>query len=116
MIDITFKTYSDAGGGDPDATSKTLKAYHKFLRSKELPSGKVLDLRDDLPNSYLYHESEHGVFYLGSDAITHSYRNQKSKQDLIRQVRNEADNYSKLDLPLEPTCCFQISKSIGNLQ
>ena len=101
MIDITFKTYFDAGGGDPDATSKTLKAYHKFLWSKELPSGKVLDLRDDLPNSYLYHESEHGVFYLGSDAITHSYRNQKSKQDLIRQVRNEADEL------------FEIGSTIG---
>ena len=101
MIDITFKTYSDAGGGDPDATSKTLKAYHKFLWSKELPSGRVLDLRDDLPNSYLYHESEHGVFYLGSDAITHSYRNQKSKQDLIRQVRNEADEL------------FEIGSTIG---
>lgn len=101
MIDITFKTYFDAGGGDPDATSKTLKAYHKFLWSKELPSGKVLDLRDDLPSSYLYHESEHGVFYLGSDAITHSYRNQKSKQDLIRQVRNEADEL------------FEIGSTIG---
>jgi len=101
MIDITFKTYSDAGGGDPDATSKTLKAYHKFLWSKELPSGRVLDLRDDLPNSYLYHDSEHGVFYLGSDAITHSYRNQKSKQDLIRQVRNEADEL------------FEIGSTIG---
>lgn len=101
MIDITFKTYSDAGGGDPDATSKTLKAYHKFLWSKELPSGRILDLRDDLPNSYLYHESEHGVFYLGSDAITHSYRNQKSKQDLIRQARNEADEL------------FEIGSTIG---
>lgn len=101
MIDITFKTYSDAGGGDPDATSKTLKAYHKFLWSKELPRGRILDLRDDLPNSYLYHESEHGVFYLGSDAITHSYRNQKSKQDLIRQVRNEADEL------------FEIGSTIG---
>lgn len=101
MIDITFKTYSDVGGGDPDATSKTLKAYHKFLWSKELPSGRVLDLRDDLPNSYLYHESDHGVLYLGSDAITHSYRNQKSKQDLIRQVRNEADEL------------FEIGSTIG---
>ena len=101
MIDITFKTYSDAGGGDPDATSKTLKAYHKFLWNKELPSGRILDLRDDLPNSYLYHESEHGVFYLGSDAITHSYRNQKSKQDLIRQVLNEADEL------------FEIGSTIG---
>ena len=103
MIDITFKTYSDAGGGDPDATSKTLKAYHKFLWSKELPSGRVLDLRDDLTNSYLYHESEHGVFYLGSDAITHSYRNHKDekKRDLIKQVQLEANEL------------FEIGSTIG---
>lgn len=101
MIDITFKTYSDAGGGDPDATSKTLKAYHKLLWSKALPSGVHFELRDDQPKAYLYHQSSVGTFFLGSDSITHSYRRQARKQDLIRQVSREADEL------------FEIGSTIG---
>ena len=92
MIDIGFKTYTDAGGGDPDAKSKTLKAYHQYLWSKELPSGKYFHLVDTVPNAYLYHESELGKYYLGSDAITHSYRNQKSKQWLLKSMNEEANS------------------------
>ena len=39
MIDTSFNMYSDANGGDPDATSPTLHGYHKLLSSKSLPSG-----------------------------------------------------------------------------
>ena len=46
IIDIKFKTYSDANGGDPDSTSPTLKKYHKILWNKELPNGtKFRNLR-----------------------------------------------------------------------
>ncbi len=31
VIDTTFNVYSYAQGGDPDSTSPTLRAYHKFM-------------------------------------------------------------------------------------
>ena len=43
-------------------------------------------LRDDKAGAYLYHKSELGQFFLGSDAITHSYRHHKRKQWLTRQI------------------------------
>jgi hypothetical protein len=68
-IDINFNFYSDAGGGDPDSSSPTLRQYHKSLWSK----------------------SELGEFYFGSDAITHSYRNHKRKKWLTTQITDEVD-------------------------
>jgi hypothetical protein len=101
MIDVTFKTYSDANGGDPDATSPTLKRYHKQLWTKPLPNGKLFELSDSTPNAYLSHHTDHGVLYLGSDAITHSYRNQRRKQALIAEVTEDAN------------ALFEIGSTIG---
>ena len=91
QIDITFNVYSDANGGDPDCTSPTLRAYHKILWSKSLPNGQVFELDNKKSGAYLYHKSELGEFNLGSDAITHSYKNQKRKQWLTKQIPNEVD-------------------------
>lgn len=91
VIDISFNVYSDAGGGDPDSTSKTLKKYHKILWSKSLPNGKIFELNDNKKGTYLYHSSGLGEFNLGSDAITHSYRNQTRKQWLVKQISNEVN-------------------------
>ena len=88
-IDTKFNFYTDANGGDPDSTSPTLKRFHKLLWSKPLPNGKTLELLDNRSGSYLYHQSELGEFYLGSDAITHSYKNHKRKQWLVSQIPNE---------------------------
>jgi len=85
MIDISFNMYCDANGGDPDRTSPTLKRYHKLLWTKPLPSGELFDLRDD-PGFYLFHSSTLGRFSLGSDAITHSYKNQSTKKWLTTQI------------------------------
>lgn len=101
MIDITFKTYSDANGGDPDATSPTLKRYHKQLWTKPLPNGKLFELSDSTPNAYLSYHTDHGIHYLGSDAITHSYRNQRHKQALIAEVTEDAN------------ALFEIGSTIG---
>ena len=38
------------------------------------------DFYDDTNGAYLYHVSALGKFFLGSDAITHSYRYQIRKQ------------------------------------
>ena len=86
MIDTSFNMYSDAKGGDPDATSPTLRRYHKLLWSKPLPGGHHFDLRGDKPGFYLFHSSALGDFSLGSDAITHSYRDRLSRKWLTTQI------------------------------
>ncbi len=91
MIDTDFNVYSDADGGDPDSTSPTLRRYHKILWSKDLPNGKTFDLSDSKKGAYLYHKSELGEFFLGSDAITHSYKTHKQKHWLTKQIPNEVD-------------------------
>lgn len=91
VIDTTFNVYSDAQGGDPDSTSPTLRKYHKILWSKPLPNGKSIKLNDTKSGVYLYHNSELGEFVLGSDAITHSYRNHKRKLWLTQQISNEVN-------------------------
>lgn len=86
MFDVSFNVFDDARGGDPDYTSPTLRRYHKVLWSKPLPCGKSFILSDDKPGAYLYHQSELGEFFLGSDAITHSYKHQKKKRWLTSQI------------------------------
>lgn len=90
-IDTEYNFYTDSKGRDPDSTSPTLRNYHKMLWSKPLPNGKILKLRDNKKGAYLYHESELGEFYFGSDAITHSYKNQKRKKWLTEQIPNEVN-------------------------
>jgi hypothetical protein len=89
MIDTTFNVHSDARGGDPDSASPTLRLYHKVLWSKPLPGGKRFELSANKTGSYLYHSSDLGEFFFGSDAITHSYRNHRRKAWLIQQVQEE---------------------------
>jgi len=91
IIDTTFNVYSDAKGGDPDSTSPTLRKYHKILWSKPLPNGKIFDLSDNKESAYLYHKSELGEFFLGSDAITHSYKNHKRKNWILKQIPKEVN-------------------------
>ena len=91
MIDITFDFHADSHGKDPDVYSPTLKKYHKILWSKSLPNGKMFNLRDDKAGTYLYHKSELGQFFLGSDAITHSYKHHKRKQWVTQQIPEAVD-------------------------
>ncbi len=90
-IDISFNVFTDANGGDPDSTSQTLRTYHRLLWSKRLPNGKYFELDMNKKGYYLCHNSELGNFHLGSDSITHSYRNQKRKQWLIKQIPDEVN-------------------------
>jgi len=92
IIDTSYNVYTDAKGGDPDSTSPTLRKYHKLLWSKPLPNGRLFELYDDKDGIYLYHKSESGEFFLGSDAITHSYRSHKRKQWLTEQIPNEVND------------------------
>lgn len=89
-IDINFDFYSDTPPKkDPDYHSPTLRKYHKILWSKTLPNGELFQLVDTKGKTYLYHESSLGEFYLGSDAITHSYRNTMRMAHIINQVPSE---------------------------
>ena len=102
IINTNFKTYTDANGGDPDSTSPTLRNYHKILWNKTLPNGTKFELTDKKSGTYLYHNSELGEFLLGSDAITHSYRNRKmNKQKIVEQIPEDANEL------------FEIGSTIG---
>jgi len=92
MVDTTFNVYSDADGGDPDSTSPTLRLYHKMLWSKPLQNGRLFQLSDNHSGAYLYHNSEQGDFFLGSDAITHSYKNHKRKYWITKQIPSEVND------------------------
>ena len=51
----------------------------------------MFELTDNNKGAYLFHNSELGEFFLGSDAITHSYKNQKRKHWLTKQIPNDVD-------------------------
>ncbi len=92
-IDINYNFYSDTSPSkDPDSHSATLRRYHKILWSKPLPNGQQFKLVDTHPNTYLYHNSDLGEFFLNSDAITHSYRNTKKIAHIIEHVQCDQVN------------------------
>ncbi|MCL2074410.1 MAG: hypothetical protein FWH18_10835 [Marinilabiliaceae bacterium] len=86
MIDINYDFFRDGTSGDLDATSPTLRKYHKTLWSKALPNGNFFDLSNTKKGVYLYHKSELGEFFLGSDIITQSYIYRKSNLWLIEKI------------------------------
>ena len=114
IIDTKFNFYSDARGGDPDSTSPTLRKYHKTLWSKPLPSGKTFDLCDNKNGAYLYHKSELGEFFLGSDAITHSYKNHKRKNWIIKQIPKEVDELFNAGSTIGAYIIFPNNRINGN--
>ena len=87
-IDVTYDFRKDSNDLDPDRYSKTLKAYHKLLWSKELPNKKLLTLSDNkiIPNYsyYLLYEdtTSNEKFFLSSDIIATTYTNWSSYDDL----------------------------------
>ena len=114
LIDITFNFNSDAKGGDPDRTSPTLRKYHKILWSKPLPNGKKFDLNDNKKGAYLYYKSELGEFFLGSDAITHSYKNQRRKAWIVKQIPEEVDELFNVGSTIGGYIIFPNKRINGN--
>jgi len=96
MLDTNFNMYSDAKGGDPDRTSPTLRRYHMLLWSKTLPNGEFFELHENRNGSYLWHNSSLGAFSLGSDAITHSYKNHLTKKWITSQIPQEVNELFNL--------------------
>lgn len=114
VIDTNFNFHSDSKGGDPDSRSPTLRKYHKLLWSKSLPNGKLFDLKNDKSGTYLYHASESGFFSLGSDAITHSYRNHKRKKWLTTQIQDEVNDLFNTGANIASYLIFPNNRINGN--
>jgi uncharacterized protein DUF6994 len=86
-FDPTFDFRTEAGiGEDPDSTSPTLRAYHRLLWSKPLPSGDPFDLDDTKPGAYLHHLSARGEFYLTSDSASPTFIRYQRMADIIRLI------------------------------
>lgn len=86
LIDTAFDFRSDAGNGDPDRTSPTLRRYHQLLWSKPLPGGAVFELDDTTRHSYLHHKSEIGEFWLASDAVITAFEGHSAVSVVFDQV------------------------------
>lgn len=98
MLDTTFDFRSDAGNGDPDTTSPTLRRYHQLLWSKALPGGHVLTLDTSRRTRYLHHDSGVGEFFLASDTVIPTFRGWVLMAPIIEQLPTaELDEFQYLN-------------------
>ena len=114
IIDTNYNFYTDARGGDPDSNSPTLRTYHKTLWSKHLSNGKMFELSENQQGIYLYHKSELGEFFFGSDAITHSYKNHKRKEWLTKQIPDEVNELFDAGSTIGAYTIFPTNRIDGN--
>lgn len=74
-----------------------LKAYHKLLWSKPLPSGDPFDLDDTKAGAYLHHLSSRGEFRLSSDSAVQTWSRPEAwpkMQSVIAQIpQQEKDHF-----------------------
>ncbi len=105
-IDINFDFRSDTPPEkDPDTYSPTLRTYHKFLWSKSLPTGIVLNLDNITRRAYLHYcHSDLGEFFLSSDTMNSSFGR-------IRHISNIRNQIPKDSLDHLITIMY----SIGNM-
>lgn len=94
-MDLKYDVRNDSKGKDPDAASETLRSYHKFLWSKSLPNGQVMELSKGR-NFYL----KWNDMYFGSDSIIvsfmHSgYKNRQIIMDSIPNFAQYREDYLK---------------------
>lgn len=115
LIDVTFNFQTDAGRGDPDRTSPTLKRYHKLLWSKPLPDGHEFELHEVPAPGYLNHKSDSvGEFSLSSDSVIHTFRHWKRMAPIIEQVpKDELDRFYNLACTIGATLVFPGNKVDG---
>lgn len=85
-IDTTFDFRNDARGKDPDSHSPTLRRYHKRLWSKPLPDGRLFELDESVPGSYLHHRSEIGEFSLASDSVIPTFTYIRRMAHIVGQI------------------------------
>ena len=87
-IDTSFNFRNDSNGKDPDAYSPTLRSYHRFLWSKQLPIGEKLEIEEF--NSALIYRFNMQTLKFGSDSISNSYIGTKKTAHLNGQI-NQAE-------------------------
>lgn len=87
-IDVTFDHRTDAGGRDIDIFSARLKAHHRLLWNKPLPSGELLTLRP-MSNRYLVFRTDDLVYSLSSDQISNSMRSTARMSHITSKVAPE---------------------------
>jgi hypothetical protein len=88
-IDIKFDFRSDSAGRDPDSSSPTLKRYHIFLWSKQLPTGEVFKLTEGGLAKYLLYKDGERAHHLSSDSIVNSYGSRKNPPRVIKEVSTD---------------------------
>jgi len=116
MIDVTFDFNSDAGGGDPDSQSPTLRKYHQLLWSKKLPCGDVFDLQMSVKGSYLHFTSSRVEISLSSDSIGHSYKNVAKMKSILEKVPvSDVESFWKLNSTIGGYILFPGKKLDGNM-
>lgn len=76
------------GSCDPDSVSRTLRDYHQYLWSKELPNGQAMKLDVGWNATYLTWKD----FRFGSDSIIVSFRYRKMKE-LLDSVSKAVPDY-----------------------
>lgn len=91
IIDIEYDFRKDINfnGSDVDKYSPTLRRYHKYLWSKKLPNGIILNLDDSKSNIYLYCKINDQEYFLSSDSIIHTYSKWKRTENIIKQIPND---------------------------
>ena len=115
-IDPYFDSRDDAGSGDPDSTSKTLRRYHQLLWSKPLPNGDPFDLVTTRKNCYLFHESKRGRFFLSSDTVVPTFRSWLRMRPIIDQVSTtELDAFQVLNHSMAGAMVFPGERRPGTL-
>lgn len=119
-IDVTFDVRLDTPGypetdPDPDKLSPTLRRYHKLLWSKALPSGELFDLTDTEPGVYLYHRSTLGEFWLASDAVVPTFRNESQLSGIMEQIPDEVASFVSLSYTVGGMMLFPANRIDGQM-
>lgn len=112
-IDTNFDIRHDAGGKDADTHSATLRSYHRFLWSKELPVGGRFDLDASAPpqRRYLHNQTSAGEFFLASDNIIATYTFSSRAAPLISQISiREQDAFLRVGYTVGATTIFPGNK------
>jgi hypothetical protein len=115
-IDPNFDSRDDAGRGDPDSTSKTLRRYHQLLWSKPLPNGDPFDLVTTRKGCYLFHESDRGKYFLSSDTVVPTFRSWLRMKSITNQIGSaELDEFQVLNHSMGGALIFPGDRRKGTL-
>ena len=115
-IDVTIDFLADTPQGkDPDKVNATLRKYHKLLWSKPLPSGAMFDLVDTKAGAYLYHHSQLGEFWLTSDCVAPSFRNNSRLSQLLEQIPEARDSFVSISYTIGGMMVFPGKKVGGKM-